>query len=94
MRNRSIARAIKVGIGTILTVVVLFFVFSWIAEYRPAGRETTLYDKTEPEYLPDTLTVVSWNIGYAGLGDNMDFFMTEDVGFATAGQEPHKICKR
>ena len=74
MRNRSIARAIKVGIGTILTVVVLFFVFSWIAEYRPAGRETTLYDKTEPEYLPDTLTVVSWNIGYAGLGDNMDFF--------------------
>ena len=74
MRNRSIARAIKVGIGTILAVVVLFFVFSWIAEYRPAGRETTLYDKTEPEYLPDTLTVVSWNIGYAGLGDNMDFF--------------------
>lgn len=74
MRNRSIARAIKVGIGTILAVVVLFFVFSWIAEYRPAGRETTLYDKTGPEYLPDTLTVVSWNIGYAGLGDNMDFF--------------------
>ena len=24
--------------------------------------------------LPDTLTILSWNIGYAGLGDNMDFF--------------------
>lgn len=72
--NRLIKRHIKGIIVTILSIVTLFFVFSWIAEYRPEERETTLYDKIRPEYLPDTITVVSWNIGYAGLGDNMDFF--------------------
>ena len=33
-----------------------------------------IYDTAEPVFLPDTLTVLSWNIGYAGLGDDMDFF--------------------
>lgn len=28
-----------------------------------------------PDPLPDTLTLVSWNIGYAGLDAGMDFFM-------------------
>lgn len=74
MRNKLITRFIKGGIVTILSAIVLFFAFSWVAEYRPEECEITLYDKIRPEYLPDTLTVVSWNIGYAGLGDNMDFF--------------------
>lgn len=42
----------------------------------PAGeRETTICcPEGEIVPLPDTLTILSWNIGYAGLGDNMDFF--------------------
>ncbi|MFQ8805823.1 MAG: hypothetical protein ACLR8Y_12970 [Alistipes indistinctus] len=50
-----------------------FFGISWLAEFRPAPVEE-VYRCQQPDSLPDTLTLVSWNIGYAGLGDNMDFF--------------------
>lgn len=51
-------------------------IFGRIVDRRvPARRrETVIYDTAEPVFLPDTLTVLSWNIGYAGLGDDMDFF--------------------
>lgn len=44
----------------------------------PGGRDVP---------LPDTLTILSWNIGYAGLGDNMDFSTTAAGACATAASE-------
>ncbi len=46
-------------------------------EYRPAARETlSLSGQGEEASAPgDTLTVLSWNIGYCGLGATADFFM-------------------
>ena len=68
---------LKKGVGFVLLGVllggVLFFGMAWIGEYRPAEREI-VYRSDTPGHLPDTLTMLSWNIGYAGLGDNMDFF--------------------
>lgn len=50
----------------------------WIREWRPAPVETvyTLPRGETGDTLTtgDTLRIVSWNIGYAGLGDDMDFF--------------------
>lgn len=63
----------------ILAFVLSFFLISYLTEYKPddvtpvgeySGREDG-----GPAVLPDTLRLMSWNIGYAGLGDNMDFFM-------------------
>lgn len=51
----------------------LFLLWGYAQEYRPEPIER-IYVNTQPDPLPDTLTIVSWNIGYAGLGDNMDFF--------------------
>lgn len=53
---------------------MIFFIISTIMDYRPKDTEAvfTLNEKAKP--IPDTLSVLSWNIGYAGLGDNMDFF--------------------
>ncbi len=56
-----------------VAVVLGFFVISCFVEFRPAMVER-VYQCDQPELLPETLTLVSWNIGYAGLGDNMDFF--------------------
>lgn len=59
--------------AAVVAVAVLFFVVSIIAEYRPAPVEE-LYSDAMPEPLPDTVVIVTWNIGYAGLGADMDFF--------------------
>ena len=71
----------------VLLIIVLVIVaaaaglIAWlsIAEYKPAAVEElnfTARDESAPA-LPqgESLTVLSWNIGYAGLGSNADFFM-------------------
>ena len=72
-KNRSLRKIVWGLLGGLLGVVLLFFGGAWVLEYRPAEQEV-VYQSEEPGHLPDTLTLLSWNIGYAGLGDNMDFF--------------------
>lgn len=63
-----------------LTFFMAGFLFiAWFTRYQPASIEAIeplkipLHRKT-PDPLPDTLKLVTWNIGYAGLGASMDFF--------------------
>ena len=60
-----------------------------IAEYRPADREILIADHAAEEALRpgDSLTLVSWNLGYGALGDNADFFMDGGKGVYTADRE-------
>lgn len=56
-----------------------FLIISAILEYRPAPQERAIhYPALRPsaeKNIPDSLKIMTWNIGYAGLGDNMSFFM-------------------
>lgn len=56
-------------------ILVLFLIYSSINEYKPPG-EISLLDFCEPDtlYVDSTYSVMIWNIGYGGLGENMDFF--------------------
>ena len=71
----------------VLLIIVLVIVLAaagligWlsISEYKPEAVEElalTTRDENSPS-LPqgESVTVLSWNIGYAGLGSNADFFM-------------------
>ncbi|MBO4383307.1 MAG: endonuclease, partial [Clostridia bacterium] len=52
--------------------------FLTVTEYRPADREEMVLcgaEESRPLAVGDTLSVMSWNIGYGALGDNADFFM-------------------
>lgn len=71
--QRKIRFYLLVPLLMLAGIVLLFFGVSWVAEYRPAERET-VYRSDCPGVLPDTLKVITWNIGYAGLGAGMDFF--------------------
>ncbi len=64
----------------ILIVIIVFYygaiiISAWITYYNPQNIEKIAYFEN-----PDTLNVdttfssIIWNIGYAGLGENMDFF--------------------
>lgn len=72
--GRNIFKIILYIIAALAAVAVLFLFISYISEYRPKERQEIYTSPLPPPPVPDTLTIVTWNIGYAGLGDNMDFF--------------------
>ena len=75
------AKRILIGIGVVLGVIVLAFagLVGWltIREYRPAAVEDiAVFEAGNKSIAPgDSLTVLSQNTGYAGLGAESDFFM-------------------
>jgi endonuclease/exonuclease/phosphatase family metal-dependent hydrolase len=64
----------------IIPFLYLIGIILWaqITQYRPAEREAVQFLCGEAAEmkgdLPDTLTCYTWNIGYAGLGKESDFF--------------------
>ena len=67
-------------LAAVAAAFLVFLLTAVITDYRPAEREV-LQDLSgissstgTTEVLPDSLTVLCWNIGYGGLGDDMDFF--------------------
>lgn len=75
-----------IGIVLLAAIVAVggFVGYLSINEYKPDDVEQIdvdkippeLYLELEPQYFSsDTLSVLSFNTGYAGLGDNADFFM-------------------
>ncbi len=93
-KQRSVPFKIFKGIGIVLLVIVVLFAgligFLSITEYKPAQITAELEiggtaDKTLK--VGDSLTVMSWNIGYGALGDNADFFMDGGSSVKTADEE-------
>ena len=80
-----------VGIVLLAIIVVVGGFLGWltIREYRPADTEPLSIFGTGSETLHagDTFTVMTWNIGYAALGDNADFFMDGGSMVQTADNE-------
>ncbi|NOX86667.1 MAG: endonuclease/exonuclease/phosphatase family protein [Chlorobi bacterium] len=69
----------KMLLWVVITVVVLlggFLLFITIKDYQPPPVEVLMKKQTAADtYLEkDTFNLISWNIGYAGLGKEMDFF--------------------
>lgn len=61
----------------ILLAVIIggFIAVMWSCEWTPDEIEYQSTGGLEPDTISkDTLKIISWNIGYAGLGDDMDFF--------------------
>ena len=68
-----------VGIALLALVVLLggFVGYLSVTEYKPADTEALTPEGSAQAAVNtgDTVTVLSWNIGYGALGDNADFFM-------------------
>ena len=81
--GRSILLMLKViggivGVAALLFVILLLFIT--ITEYRPQAQEPAEVANntaTVKEYveLAKPIDIISWNIGYCGLGAAQDFFM-------------------
>lgn len=90
---------ILLGVVALLSVAVIGLV-TWLSvtEYRPASRQEAEFVSKSPDALPlgTSLTICSWNIGYAGLDANTDFFMdggsTVNPSDAAVAQNLQAIC--
>ncbi|MCR5090770.1 MAG: endonuclease [Oscillospiraceae bacterium] len=76
---------LKILLILVLAVVVLaggLFTFLTVTEFKPADVETPeIVSSPDGPLLPGReLSVLSWNIGYAGLGKEQDFFMDGGSG--------------
>lgn len=60
--------------GAILVALILLLCLCRLTEWRPRASES-MPVPDRPGILPDTIRILSWNTGYAGLGDDMDFFL-------------------
>ena len=69
-------------LGLLLLLVVVatagLIAYLTVTEYRPSAREAAPMPSVSVDPQPfsgNTLTILTFNTGYAGLGDNADFFM-------------------
>lgn len=79
--KKSIGKRVLIGIGVVAGVLIAGFLILilvlTVAEYRPEDEETVAVNGSSSKKVSvgDSISVMSWNIGYGALGDNADFFM-------------------
>lgn len=70
-------RILYLATYVVLTVVLAlsgFILFLQITSWHPAPVEELYKTQKPPRPLPGEFSIFTWNIGYAGLGREMDFF--------------------
>lgn len=75
---KKILKALLVLLGAILALVCCLVLWLSIAEYKPAPVEELSpisAPGSQSPALGEELEIISWNIGYGGLGQGSDFFM-------------------
>lgn len=86
---KKILKWIGIVVGVLVAVVVVFFAVLTITEFKPDAVEKVTIKGSASNSVKagDSLTVMSWNIGYAGLGENADFFMDGGSSVTSADKE-------
>ena len=91
---KKLLKAIAWIVGVIVFLAALGVGALTALEYRPAEAELaeTVADGAKQTLQPgQSLSILSWNIGYAGLGAESDFFM--DGGESTAAADEATVAR-
>ncbi|MBP5332142.1 MAG: endonuclease [Lachnospiraceae bacterium] len=70
-----ILKIVGLVVAGILLVVVGFFAYIAITEFKPEDVEVLEFTASDKVLDKDEFTVFTWNIGYGGLDKSMDFVM-------------------
>ncbi|MDP2722657.1 MAG: hypothetical protein Q8O72_07865, partial [Bacteroidales bacterium] len=74
---KKVLKIIGITLLTTLLLFIGFTTFITFTDYKPLPVEVLKpFDSSHPEkpVSDTTFTIMTWNVGYAGLGDEMDFF--------------------
>ncbi|MCR4896688.1 MAG: endonuclease [Lachnospiraceae bacterium] len=89
----KILKGMGIALALILFTAVLVFGYLTLTEYRPADTESVpiTTDTSVSSFRAiapgDSISIMSWNIGYGALGDNADFFMDGGKSVNTADEQ-------
>ena len=86
---KKVLKLLGIILGAVAALLVIVILAVTVAEYRPSDEEpVTLSGRGEKTAAAgETVTVLSWNIGYGGLSETADFFMdggTQDEASVSA----------
>ena len=72
---KSLVKIFLIIAGAALLAFIIFLLYASIKDYKPLPEEV-VYETENPDTLLDStvLNTFIWNIGYCGLGEDMDFF--------------------
>lgn len=73
---KKLLKSVAYVILGLIIAFAVFLTYATLADYRPEPVETIAEAPGTGDIIKwgDTLNVFNWNIGYAGLGDDMSFF--------------------
>ena len=74
---KTLLKIIAGLIGTVVALAIFLIIFLTITEYKPKDEESlgVVNSKNEKVNLNTEYKLLSWNIGYASLSSETDFFM-------------------
>ncbi len=75
---KKVLKWAAIVLGVIVILAAGLFAFLTITEFKPADREPAAFlsnPGTQAADAGNVFTIFSWNTGYAGLGEESDFFM-------------------
>lgn len=87
---KRILNMLKIALIAVAAVVLALFVYIVANEYVPLPvEELQIEVDGDTAYLrPDqTLSIMTWNVGYCGLGEGSDFFMDGGKNVKSANQD-------
>lgn len=89
---KRIARILLIILGVVLLLVAGLVLWLSVCEFNPADVTDVKVENHSQvgefyPFLDQELTVISWNIGYAGLGKGSDFFMDGGENVSSADQD-------
>ena len=96
MKLKKVAKRVLQILGVIVGIPVLGFLliilYLTITEYKPAEVEALEINGQSTKELKagDSLTALSWNVGYAALGETADFFMDGGKSVASSTKDQVK----
>lgn len=90
---KKFLRFLLIIVLVVITVAAAGLAWLCVNEYNPgAYSDTEVYRRTNKAlHQGDTISVLTWNVGYAGLGEDSDFFM--DGGNEVAAADKATVYK-
>ena len=89
---KKVFKIVLIVLGAVLLLAAGLILWLSVCEFKPADVTDVKVESNSQvgefsPFLDQELTVISWNIGYAGLGKDSDFFMDGGENVSSADQD-------
>ncbi|MBN2663100.1 MAG: hypothetical protein JXR68_05580 [Bacteroidales bacterium] len=61
-------------VGTLIVLFLIFLAYAVLDDYKPDETVVLLEDQDAGVFNQQTFSIISWNIGYCGMDETIDFF--------------------